>query len=132
MKALTVRQPWATLIVRGLKAREYRCWSPYKYLRFLPARILIHSATAPDRSPEALAALAACRIDPTEENFPLGVVVGSVLVITSKLVSPLDPMARYGRVAWLLAEPAPLAVPVPARGQLGLWDISRGTDRRVV
>lgn len=29
MKALTIRQPWATLIVKGIKKIENRSWRPH-------------------------------------------------------------------------------------------------------
>lgn len=42
MKAITIKQPWASLIVSGLKDIENRTWScPKKYLG---KRVLIHAA----------------------------------------------------------------------------------------
>ena len=42
MKAITIKQPWASLIVHGIKDIENRTWScPKKYLG---QRLLIHSA----------------------------------------------------------------------------------------
>ena len=45
MKAITIKQPWASLIVHGIKDIENRTWScPKKYLG---QRVLIHSSGKP-------------------------------------------------------------------------------------
>ena len=45
MKAITIKQPWASLIVHGIKNIENRTWScPKKYLG---QRVLIHSSGKP-------------------------------------------------------------------------------------
>jgi hypothetical protein len=50
MVALSIKQPWATLIVHGLKTIEVRRWSTPRR-----GRILIHAARIPDERPEAWA-----------------------------------------------------------------------------
>lgn len=42
MKALSIQQPWATLICTGLKDVENRTWKPVQ----IPGRILIHATAA--------------------------------------------------------------------------------------
>lgn len=45
MKAITIKQPWASLIVHGIKNIENRTWPcPKKYLG---QRVLIHSSGKP-------------------------------------------------------------------------------------
>ena len=45
MKAITIKQPWASLIVHGIKDIENRTWPcPKKYLG---QRVLIHSSAVP-------------------------------------------------------------------------------------
>jgi hypothetical protein len=46
--ALSIRQPWATLVAAGCKTIEVRSWS----VRFR-GRFLIHAARVPDPRPEA-------------------------------------------------------------------------------
>jgi hypothetical protein len=46
--ALSIKQPWATLLVHGLKAIEVRRWATDRR-----GRILIHAAQIPDDRPEA-------------------------------------------------------------------------------
>ena len=45
MKAISIKQPWASLIVEGLKDIENRTWKcPEKYIG---QRVLIHSSARP-------------------------------------------------------------------------------------
>jgi hypothetical protein len=46
--ALSLKQPWATLVVHGLKTIEVRRWPTARR-----GRILIHAARVPDARPEA-------------------------------------------------------------------------------
>jgi ASCH domain len=48
--ALSIKQPWAALLVRGLKTIEVRRWPTARR-----GRILIHAARVPDERPEAWA-----------------------------------------------------------------------------
>jgi hypothetical protein len=50
--ALSVKQPWATLLVHGLKTVEVRRWPTARR-----GRVLIHAAALPDERPEAWALL---------------------------------------------------------------------------
>lgn len=49
MKALTVYQPWASLIIVGAKPYEFRSWSPRArggaYAALIGQRIIIHAST---------------------------------------------------------------------------------------
>lgn len=49
MKALTIYQPWASLIMAGAKPYEFRGWSPRRrgpsYAALIGQRIAIHSST---------------------------------------------------------------------------------------
>jgi ASCH domain len=52
--ALSIKQPWATLVVHGLKTIEIRSWPTARR-----GRILIHAARVPDRYEKAWASLPA-------------------------------------------------------------------------
>lgn len=70
MKILTVRQPWASLIVAGLKDVENRSWKP-KYR----GRIGIHAAMGFDQGAiDAHGHL-------LDDDFPLGALLGSVMLM---------------------------------------------------
>jgi len=51
MKALTIYQPWASLIMAGAKPYEFRGWSPRlrgrSYAALIGQRIVIHAAARP-------------------------------------------------------------------------------------
>ena len=135
MKALTLTQPWSTLVALGVKNIETRSWStPYR------GRLAIHAAKGvpPD-------ARLICRREPFKRvlmaagieslaDLPLGVLLATVLLVdcvpTGKVRSQLSSeeyaFGDYsaGRWAWLLDDVQPLSEPVPACGALGLWDCS--------
>jgi hypothetical protein len=50
MHALSLKQPWATLLVHGLKTIEVRRWATARR-----GPVLIHAARVPDERPEAWA-----------------------------------------------------------------------------
>ena len=45
MKALTIWQPWASLVIVGAKPYEFRSWRPYRAM--IGERIVIHAAARP-------------------------------------------------------------------------------------
>lgn len=111
MKALTVRQPWAALIIHGGKDVENRTWrTNYR------GRLLIHAASSrPDVAHDVRLRLiaAAYRMD-------YGGVLGSVAVVDC--VTDYDSeWAMPGMWHWVLADPEPLPFD-PCPGRLGLWD----------
>lgn len=66
MKALTVWQPWATLIAIGAKPYEFRSWSPPRWL--IGQRIAIHAGVRPVRQAEVRALVLALRGRPGHTN----------------------------------------------------------------
>lgn len=149
MKALTLTQPWATLIPLGAKRIETRSWrTDYR------GPLAIHAAKGATRYDVGMAF-----VEPFESvlnaagyqlftQLPRG-----ALIATCQLVSvipvykitergfyswtgPDDRVYRFdlteqerafgdysfGRYAWLLADVQELPQPVPTRGALGLWE----------
>jgi hypothetical protein len=139
MRALSVTQPWASLIVLGVKRLETRPWrTVYR------GPLLIHAARA---FPAAARAL--CRREPFRSllhaagldaaALPLGAVVGGVELLDCVRVEDLpepepDEAAlgdfRPGRWVWRLADPRRLG-PFPARGRLGLFDLDPPPEFRL-
>ncbi len=133
MRALTITQPWATLIAIGAKRFETRSWrTNYR------GRLVIHAAMgfpkqAADlcrREPFATALARAGIYSPTD--LARGVCLATCRLIdcipTEQAVGnlPAEDELAYGdysagRWAWHLTEVTRLAVPIPARGALGLW-----------
>jgi hypothetical protein len=111
MKALTVRQPWASLITAGLKDVENRTWRTN-----FRGTLLVHAGRV-DRLPmlEFGHLLTAAPL--------VGAVVGTVEVVDCVRDSE-SPWAIPGQWHWTLDDPQPLAEPVLCRGWLGLWDVA--------
>jgi len=68
--ALSIKQPWATLVVHGLKTVEVRRWPTARR-----GRILIHAARVPDERPQGWARVAA-DMEPLARQ--LGGIIGAV------------------------------------------------------
>lgn len=66
MKALTVWQPWASLIAIGAKPYEFRGWKPPRNL--IGQRIAIHAGARPIRASEVRALVWALRGNPQMAN----------------------------------------------------------------
>lgn len=113
MRALSVRQPWATLIQRGWKTVEVRSWST-RYR----GPLLIVSARAVSRHPAAG--------DWQGTDWPRGVtlcVVDLVDVVEGMSEHAVDAggVDPTGQWSWVLRRVRSVDR-VPARGRLGLWD----------
>lgn len=138
VKALTLWQPWATLIADGRKRYETRSWPPPR--RLIGRRIAIHAGTHRDRETGALARRwGLC-------DLPLGAVVCTCRLVAAHHIShhspdgtramvgsgyiggpasiPIDEYGDYapGRWAWELDQVIPHDPPVAARGRQGLWE----------
>ena len=117
MKAISVRQPWATLIVRGIKDIENRSW-PTTHR----GRLLIHASKTPDSEAiqVVIEELAAEGIAVTMDDFPLGGIVGEVEVLDCVRAHPSHWFS--GPWGWVLAGTKQTAF-APLRGRLGLFDV---------
>lgn len=136
MKALTLTQPWATLVILGVKRYETRGW-PIPVAMRRPVRIAIHAAkgwTADDRDFLSDLIRDGVLSQMATASIPRGAVLGTVRLdglytTTAALRQPdmteLEQMLgdySPGRYAWALGDPEPFPEPIAARGMLGLWD----------
>lgn len=142
MKAITIIQPWATLIAIGAKKYETRSW-PTKHR----GEIAIHAGKKIDhdacREPEIRAALSEWGY--TENNLPTGAVVATAQLVNCLksvdtwtdgyelegrrlIYSPEYEFGDFtpGRYAWELADVRKLDETIPAKGQQGLWNWAAG------
>lgn len=152
MKALSLTQPWATLVALGEKRIETRSWrTDYR------GPLAIHAAKG---LPKEAKVLFLCvpfhelltRHDHTishmlmapppgvvPHDLPLGAVIATCTLLDCVRVTPTDEARRayaehaaphekalgdyaVGRYMWLLGDVQRLPEPIPARGSLGLWD----------
>ena len=136
MLALSIRQPWASLILSAGKNVENRGWPAS-----VRGRILIHAAARMTRADheDALAfAVAAIRRDTRNhrtlprtlremgmafEDLPRGGIVGTVEI--ADCVTGSDSPWFTGPYGFMLRNPRPLPF-VPWRGRLGFFDVPKG------
>ncbi|HEX7840571.1 MAG TPA: ASCH domain-containing protein [Kofleriaceae bacterium] len=109
MRALSVRQPWAELILRGRKIIECRSRPTRVQERvwIYAARGVVHLTPIYPRTDP--------RIDAA--GLPRGVLVGSVEIVNSRPLRRSDRKAAclevdFDGYAWILAHPKRLAVPM--------------------
>ncbi|MEY2854601.1 MAG: hypothetical protein RL030_1733 [Pseudomonadota bacterium] len=134
MRALSIRQPWASLILMAGKGIENRYW-PTK----VRGRILVHAAKGMTRAEheDAIAfAVDAIRADPRNAgasktvtlrelgfafaDLPRGGIVGSVEIVDC--VQQSDSPWFRGGYGFVLRGPQPLLF-TPWKGQLGFFDV---------
>ena len=140
MRILTVRQPWAWAIVHGEKDVENRTQS-WKYR----GPIAIHAANQTSeqgmRDDNVRAAWSEHGEGDPLEALVIGAVIGVVDLVDVHTCAtdccsspwamqdlvvetwrgPLSQTRSQFRVHLVLANPRPLAKPIPAKGRLGLW-----------
>jgi hypothetical protein len=137
MRVLTVRQPWAWAIIHGGKNVENRTQNIAGSYR---GPVAIHAgrgwshqgafdqrvlgAVCETNHIDAPIVEAQGYLEPDMDEFhPSGVVIGVVdLVDVDRLPEPLcSPWAMDDHHHLVLRNPRALAVPIPAKGRLGLW-----------
>ena len=132
MKALSLLQPWASLIVMGVKTIETRSWTTaYR------GPLLIHASLR--RSGAAFAVVPPFnKYIADYEALPRGYIIGEVNLVDVMRVEMLpistDSLRSRtleenafgdftkGRWAWILEDAVAWDEVVPATGKLGLWD----------
>ncbi|WP_449102838.1 ASCH domain-containing protein [Pseudomonas extremaustralis] len=133
MKALSIRQPWAWLIIHGGKDIENRSWHTK-----LRGRFLVHASKGMTRAEYAEAHYFAVQggmlehpfILPSFEDLQRGGIIGSVELVDS--VDTSDSPWYMGQKAFVLRDPQPLAF-VPIKGRLQFFEVRADlltTDRR--
>ena len=138
MLTLSLLQPWATLIVMGIKTIETRRWQTAHR-----GPMLIHAS---QRRAGALIAAEPpiAKYTPDFTKLPFGCIIGQVTLTDVVLVESLPytktEIARqtlelnafgdetYNRYAWLLEDAVAFTQPIPARGHLHLWEYSACPD----
>ena len=135
MEAITLHQPWASLIAVRAKTVETRSWLPPRNL--LRKRIAIHAGKTLDKGqpvPDSIhlidlprgaivatARLAdACRVTGRRGDYAFGFSAIDETMLRLKVDAYGDFSLR--RCLWLLEDIEPLDEPIPARGYQGFWD----------
>ncbi len=135
MKVLSLLQPWATLVIMGIKQIETRSWSTaYR------GPLLIHASKG--KAGEIFAHEPPFKKHIADfKRLPFGYIIGSVTLTnvirigTGELSHTSDAVLNTltmeekafgdytpGRFAWLLQDPIAFRTPLGARGSLTLWE----------
>lgn len=117
MKAISVQQPFASLIVVGAKDIENRSRATNHR-----GRLLIHASQRIDseamRNLADLVAEDGETLDPAD--FPAGVIIGSVDLVDCVISHPSDWFD--GPYGYVLANAQVFPDPIPVKGKLGIWE----------
>lgn len=124
MKALTIKQPWATLIMQGDKRFEFRSWQT-KYR----GDLLIHAGKGIDK--EAMKRLE--KYLPTK--LPYGKILGKVKLVDCIKMSPefkelllkensdiYTKSSFQENYRWQVLDVEVFENPIDAKGHLSLWE----------
>lgn len=121
-RALSIRQPWAELILLGRKRYELRRWkTSYR------GPILVHAA-------QRIEKLAASEAGLAIDRLATGAFVGQVDIVdcepsTPEIADELRQAHAYfsewvpNLYAWKLEQPLQMPEPIPYRGSLGLFRV---------
>lgn len=117
MKVLSLKQPYAELILEGKKTIELRKWNTH-----FRGEFLIHSSKNPDA--EAMKRFGF-------NELPLGFILGKAKLIDVKHYMNREDndkdknlhlaSSEWGNFGFVLNEPKRIE-PIPAKGQLNFWD----------
>ena len=157
MKALTLYQPWASLIAWGPKNIETRSWRAP--LHVIGQRIAIHAGkrrvNISDRNAPLLHALIVRHHGPDwQQDLPLGAVLATAVLEGCFMVMEINPDGTLqlegvgtmtqeprvdaygdfqpGRWLWMLGGIQRLDPPLPTRGQRMLWDFEMPEDQLTI
>lgn len=123
MKALTIKEPWATLIISGYKKYEFRSWKTnYR------GKILIHTSQVLEKD-------MAERFKEYNLNYNCGYIIGEAEIVDCILVDKefnenlrkINPLVyaisnHVEKFAWKLENIKKYDEPIPCKGKLGLWN----------
>lgn len=123
MKVLTIKEPWATLIINGYKKYEFRSWKTnYR------GKILIHAGMSLEKGMLE-------RFKDYNLEYEKGAIIGEAEIVDCILVDEklnkelmnINPIV-YGRsnhvevYAWKLENIKKYDKPIYIKGKLGLWN----------
>ena len=123
MKALTIKEPWATLIIEGYKEYEFRSWKTnYR------GKILIHAGMTLEKDN-------VIKFQDYNLKYSKGAIIGEAeitdcIFVTQEVndeLRKLNPLV-YGKsghvekYAWKLENVKKYDEPIFIKGQLGLWN----------
>lgn len=127
MKAISIKQPWASLIAHGIKDIENRTWKcPQKYIG---QRVLIHASKGKgdgwvlNKEQGLKLQMYPSNLKSTfYDDLPFGAIIGSV-VISDCVQNHPSVWAEKGCWNWILKDAVLFDKPIEGvKGKLGFWN----------
>lgn len=132
MKVISLLQPWASLVVMGLKKIETRSWStPHRGELLIHASLGKSGALLANENPFK-------KYIPHFDTLPFGAIIGKVILedvlpverlfLSDAIINQLTLEERAfgdysrGRYAWMMSEPEEFHHTIPIKGSLRLWE----------
>jgi len=125
VKALSIKQPWAWLIVNGFKDIENRNWST-----MFRGRIYVHAGLSHDELVKEVILFALNRLPNSQasefafaitlKRMVFGAIIGEVDIIDC-VTSSQSPWFT-GPYGFVLSNPVLYPEPIPCKGRLGFFD----------
>ena len=118
MKAITVKQPWASLIVHGIKDIENRTWPCPK--RYIGKRVLIHASSSPVKMVNPNNIFSKQQWDSLSMGLQREIICGY-----NEPTSAIIGSVEMGVYNWVLANSITYNEPIEnVKGKLSFWDYS--------
>ncbi len=123
MKVLTIKEPWASLIINGYKKYEFRSWKTnYR------GKILIHAGMTLEKDN-------ALKFKGYNLSYGCGEIIGEAEIVDCVFITPeineelkkINPLV-YGKsghvekYGWKLENVVKYDKPIKVKGKLGLWN----------
>lgn len=131
LRVLSVKQPWASLLLSGVKKYECRGWGPRR-----PGVMLLHASSGkspgmPELREDRLYQRAVREAGMEDEScWPASAIIGAVEVVRvwkPERLPKLSAMDEFlvgeleDSYLWEVARRWPFATPIPCHGKLNLW-----------
>lgn len=138
MKTITIKQPWASLIIEGIKDVENRTWKTN-----FRGRVLVHASARPANIKYEIEGQASIKeiqmfsaLGRAEEDDLFGCIIGSVEIVDCVINHPSiwaekTTYAYLGKLTvecqppiynFVLANPIKFPEPIPMKGKLSFWE----------
>lgn len=125
MKALSLKQPWAELVVSGKKKIEIRKWNTH-----FRGEFMVHASKTPD-----ISAMKKFGFD----SLPLGMVLGKAKLVDVKNYKNDEDFLKdkwlhlassdWGNFGFVLQDAERLKEPIKAKGSLNFWEFDAGGEQ---
>ncbi len=129
MRALTIRQPWAALILRCNKDIENRDWRTHiRGVIAIHTSAKVHSSDIEDACslmrgfiPKFSERIFTAEVLKSPERYPAGCIVGTVEIVDC--VTSSDSPWFVGDFGFVLRNPVAFSEPIPCKGAQGFWNV---------